>query len=192
MKFGLTQTIAGIGVYLLVAILGLAQAGQLIKFPDTIEGKGDKLQYTIGGTALASTALHRDGYGAAQYLLSIGSTALITEGLKRVIRSSRPNGSPHSFPSGHTAFAFSSATFLQVRYGACYGIPAYLTAAFIGYSRIFADKHRLRDVIAGAAIGTLMGMLFTRRFRPFYLSVYYYDDKARHMRRGVIRAGVTW
>ncbi|MGB3398652.1 MAG: phosphatase PAP2 family protein, partial [Candidatus Deferrimicrobiaceae bacterium] len=44
-------------------------------------------------------------------------------------------------------------------------IPAYLAAAFVGYSRVEADEHWTKDVLAGAAIGIVSGFIFTSRYR---------------------------
>ncbi|CCN70547.1 putative Phosphatidic acid phosphatase type 2/haloperoxidase (fragment) [Vibrio nigripulchritudo SFn118] len=43
---------------------------------------------------------------------------------------------------------------MQFRYGSAYGIPAYGAAALVGYSRVDANHHYWRDVIAGMALAT--------------------------------------
>lgn len=80
-------------------------------------------------------------------------------GLKRAVDRERPDGGGLSFPSGHTSGAFSGASYLHYRYGWEYGLPAYLTAAAVGYSRVVADKHYWTDVLAGAAIANLSAFL---------------------------------
>jgi hypothetical protein len=69
----------------------------------------------------------------------------------------RPNGQGYqSFPSGHTAEAFLSATFLYEEYknvSIWYGVGGYLVAGTVGALRIYNDKHWLHDVIAGAGFG---------------------------------------
>jgi len=69
-----------------------------------------------------------------------------------------------SFPSGHTSAAFQGASFIQLRYGWRAGLPAYAGATFVAFSRVYADKHFVSDVVAGAALGTLSSFLFTDRF----------------------------
>ena len=46
----------------------------------------------------------------------------------------------------------------------------YSAAAFVGYSRIAADRHFVEDVIAGAAIGYLSSWLFTTRYDALTVS----------------------
>ena len=67
-----------------------------------------------------------------------------------------------SFPSGHTALAFSGASFIAYRYEKKYAIPAYLLATFVGYSRVYAKKHYWDDVIVGAGIGVLSTLFYTQ------------------------------
>ena len=65
-----------------------------------------------------------------------------------------------SFPSGHTATAFAIATvmilFLKTKN---WQIPILLVTSLVGYSRIYLAQHFLMDVLIGACIGTLSGVL---------------------------------
>ena len=71
----------------------------------------------------------------------------------------RPNGEGYeSFPSGHTAEAFVSATFLYEEYknvSIWYGVGGYLVAGTVGALRIYNDKHWFHDVVAGAGFGII-------------------------------------
>nr|WP_230390917.1 phosphatase PAP2 family protein [Reinekea sp. G2M2-21] len=72
---------------------------------------------------------------------------------KFAIGKERPDGSNNlGFPSAHTSSAFSGASFLAKRYGWDIGVPAYLAASFVGFSRVHANKHDWWDVTAGAAL----------------------------------------
>jgi membrane-associated phospholipid phosphatase len=114
--------------------------------------------------AFGVPAVQGDWDGALQAGGSIGGTILITQGLKEAFPSRRPDGSDNnSFPSGHTSTSFAAAATLHNRYGWEAGLPAYLVASFVGLSRVEARKHRVGDVLVGAAIGTAVGHLVTRK-----------------------------
>ena len=132
----------------------------------TIEYIGDGLAFIIPATAYGATLYLDDHDGQVQFYKSIATATATTFALKYSVRRERPDGSDDlSFPSAHTMFAFQGATFIHQRYGFTYAITAYIGAAFVGYSRIEADKHYLGDVVAGAAIGTLSSWFFTDRYR---------------------------
>ena len=62
-------------------------------------------------------------------------------------------GSP-SFPSGHTAAAFSLAASLSITYPKWYVIaPSAVWACGVGFARMNQGVHYPSDVVAGAAIG---------------------------------------
>jgi len=77
--------------------------------------------------------------------------------LKKVTAVPRPDsGAPTSFPSGHTAQAFASATFMIKEYGhksIWYSVGAYTLASGVGVLRVMNNRHWASDVLAGAGIG---------------------------------------
>jgi hypothetical protein len=79
--------------------------------------------------------------------------------LKDITKVERPDGSSNnSFPSGHTATAFSGAEFLWQEYkdkSIWYGISGYIVATGTGVFRIVNNRHWFTDVVAGAGIGIL-------------------------------------
>jgi hypothetical protein len=86
----------------------------------------------------------------------------ITFALKLASGRERPDGSGRlSFPSGHAAGAFASATVFSRRYGFKAGAPAYVVAAWIAASRLNENKHFLSDVTFGAAVGIAAGRAAT-------------------------------
>lgn len=97
-------------------------------------------------------------------LAETGFVALVaTEALKYSVNSQRPNGGDHSFPSGHTALAFSGAGYLHARYGWKTALPFEILAAGVGFARVQTKDHHWYDVVAGAAIGTGSAFLLTKR-----------------------------
>ena len=82
--------------------------------------------------------------------------AAVTQGLKLIIDERRPDGfADDSFPSGHTALAFTGAELTRAEYGTGYGVAAYAVACGVAFLRLYNDDHWLNDVIAGAGIGIL-------------------------------------
>ena len=70
-----------------------------------------------------------------------------------------------SFPSGHTitAFAFASTVTRETQFfwphaGFLVGTVFYGGASLVGVSRIYNNMHWASDVVAGAAIGTIVGL----------------------------------
>lgn len=145
---------------LLGIILSLGTGGAYAD-NDTLETAGDVGLVVLPAAAAGITVLNRDWEGTRQLGMALLSTAAVTGGLKLAVREEAPNGDDHAFPSGHTSIAFAGASFLQRRYGWGYGAPAYLAAAFVGYSRVETDHHRFHDVLAGAAIGIVSNLIFT-------------------------------
>lgn len=80
--------------------------------------------------------------------LKYGLVELTVNGLKRIVKKERPDGTDHlSFPSGHTANAFAAVN------GWKFGVNIPLAEA-TAYFRTAANKHDLWDVLGGAAIGS--------------------------------------
>ena len=100
-------------------------------------------------------------YMAGGFIVS----AIITQGMKRVIKRDRPfvtypyivqkdEGGGYSMPSGHTSAAFCTATSLSLLFPKWYVIaPAYLYATAVGYGRIYEGVHYPTDVFVGALVG---------------------------------------
>lgn len=125
----------------------------------------DYLQYAPAVAMLAMKAGGVEGRSSWGRMLvsdafSAGLMALTVNSLKNTIHVKRPDGSArNSFPSGHTATAFMTATMLHKEYGLTrspwYSIGAYSVATATAVSRMMNNKHWLSDVMVGAGVGIL-------------------------------------
>jgi membrane-associated phospholipid phosphatase len=74
-----------------------------------------------------------------------------------------------SFPSGHVTVAFAAAStasqeisYLWPHASHLWTPALFATASLVGVARIYEDKHWASDVVAGAAIGTLVSRVVVR------------------------------
>ena len=126
---------------------------------------GDALEYIIPAVALTGTLFNKDWQGSKQFSLGLLSTLALSHGLKAVISKERPDGrDDNSFPSSHTAVSVHAAAYLHERYGWRYGLPAYVAAAYVGYSRVHDERHDEQDVLVGALLGYASAKLLTTRY----------------------------
>jgi undecaprenyl-diphosphatase len=65
-----------------------------------------------------------------------------------------------SFPSGHAATAFAAATVVAVFHPRL-RVPIYTLAALVALSRVYLGVHFWLDILAGAALGVLVGLVLT-------------------------------
>jgi membrane-associated phospholipid phosphatase len=156
--------VVGFAVTALVAVSLLPPATACGAEKSTTQRIGDVGEYVMPAAAVAITLVHADGRGVGQFALVAATTEAVVQTLKPAINRRRPSGGGRSFPSGHTASAFMSATFLHRRYGLAYGVPAYAAAVFVGYSRVHSKQHWTTDVLAGGALGIAANVVLTRRF----------------------------
>lgn len=121
------------------------------------------------GYAQKNNELQRSSIKSA---IGIGLAMGCSTGLKFAIHRDRPyakypneiikrdQSGPHSFPSGHTTAAFATATALTLTYKSWYvGVPAYLYAGLVGYSRMRLGMHYPSDIVGGMIIGIGAGLL---------------------------------
>lgn len=122
-------------------------------------------------TALATYALISDNKPLLKDAIyigtSVGEAFVITYGLKYAVNRTRPydkypdkitlvggRESSPSFPSAHTATAFSFATSLCIKYPKWYVIaPSAVWAGSVAFARMNQGVHYPSDVLGGAAIG---------------------------------------
>lgn len=91
-------------------------------------------------------------------------TGVIVESLKLAFPRDRPDGKDGSFPSGHAALSFASATLIGRRMEDDLGTPLgyllYVPATFVAVNRVESNKHFASDVFAGAFLGLTLANLF--------------------------------
>ena len=143
-----------------------------------IEKSGDIISVALPVSAFASTIIGKDKQEPnLQFIKTMGLSLVITHSIKRIINKERPNGGDYSFPSGHTSAAFTGAAFIERKYGFKYGIPSYLLASYVGWTRIHENKHDKWDVLGGAIIGIGSAYIFTKSFKNTELSIGYLEKK---------------
>jgi len=83
-------------------------------------------------------------------------TEMIVEPLKFSVRRLRPDGSNRqSFPSGHAAITFATATIIERHLGWRKAALGYVIASYVASSRLHDNVHYVSDVVFGAAIGSI-------------------------------------
>lgn len=124
----------------------------------------DYLQYapaaTVFGLKLAGVKGRNNiGRTAISYVTSLAIMGIAVNAIKYTAKVERPDGSKNnSFPSGHTAMAFTNASFLDKEYGLvnpAYSIAGYSAATFTGLGRSLNNRHWLPDILTGAGIGLI-------------------------------------
>jgi len=111
---------------------------------------------------------------------SVAIMTSVVNTLKYTVKSKRPDGTANnSFPSGHTATAFMTATMLTNEYGwrsPLISIGAYTSATLTGLFRMANNRHWLSDVLFGAGIGVLSTQT------GYFLTDLIYKDKGLNKR----------
>jgi membrane-associated phospholipid phosphatase len=125
-------------------------------------------------------------------VLAYGMSTVVVLGLKHSTNELRPDGSDYlSFPSGHTANAFTGARLLDREFGSVspwIPLSGYTIASSTGILRMTNDKHWISDVLVGAGIGLLSSEVayrvypwikkaFTRRDNTHNLSFWLLNEK---------------
>ena len=140
------------------------------------------LIYTIGGElGLASKS------SLVKRSMSLVNSSVLSFGVSRLIKhytwEDRPgNSGTNSFPSGHTATAFTGAELARWEYGATVGIVSYCLASMVGILRLSNNKHWINDVIAGAGIGILsarIGVYITELEYKFLSKIFCHKNKSK-------------
>ncbi len=123
----------------------------------------DSPRWRETGEMLGEAAVLAD---ASTFLLkqAIGRARPFVSGDKGSFRPFRFETDYDSLPSMHASSSFAMASVMAAT---TESVPAkllyYSTAAFVGFSRIYQDKHWASDIVLSAAIGELCGRVVTNQ-----------------------------
>ncbi len=138
-----------------------------------------------GGRLLKQRGLADAGLHATEAVVLSGMLTTVLKGVTGRARPNTPNSDPSelgpdadrfrfgrgfssegytSFPSGHTTVAFAAASAFTRELSETHKRAAWIVgpllyggATAVGLSRMYDNKHWASDVVAGAAVGTLIG-----------------------------------
>jgi len=99
---------------------------------------------------------------ALALLVAIAISGIVAEALKELIQLPRPRRETAGFPSGHASVSFSLAAVLGTVFPT-WSPWFYLLATVTCISRLYFRAHFLRDVLAGALIGFVIGKFVIRK-----------------------------
>ncbi len=125
--------------------------------------------------AAKSLRSERDEQAFLRLVVCLGAESLlVNQGIKRLFRRTRPEPEgerPHhlrtplttSFPSGHASSGAFAAILLSD--GSKVPIAWWAVALVVASSRIHVRIHHASDIVAGAALGTVLGLVARRLWR---------------------------
>lgn len=144
---------------------------KFVAHPAIYERQSDRYTWTdygVGGfPLLANWVMKAAGVKSRSKLermltanaMAFGISVGITEGMKNTLRETRPDGTDNrSFPSGHSSFAFVSASILSREYGYIspwITVGGYTAATATQILRVQHDRHWVNDVCVGAGVGMI-------------------------------------
>lgn len=143
-----------------------------------VSGPGTLL-YLGTGVALPLIVDSKKGkQHALRTLDSLGTSTIACIALKKITRVQRPDSdSEDSFPSCHATAAFAVAT-VQSHYDPDSAFLWYSGATLISYSRLNLNRHRISEVLAGAALGYLTARLELSQKRGLILFPFIHSKDA--------------
>ena len=95
----------------------------------------------------------------------------------------------NSFPSGHTATAFTGAELIRAEFGWGMGSIAYAVSTGVAFLRLYNNRHWFNDVIAGAGIGILSARIGYWML-PLYRKWFHWENKDQNA-YGIISPVIT-
>lgn len=126
----------------------------------------------LWGAGLALLAVFGNPYWRTRALIMLGAIlagALLVLVIKFIVRRQRPAGEwggvyrmtdPHSFPSGHAARAVMLAVLALGMGPLWFGLLLAVWAPLVTMARVAMGVHYISDVLAGALLGAVLGVVF--------------------------------
>jgi membrane-associated phospholipid phosphatase len=90
-------------------------------------------------------------------LRAVAVSQAFTHAIKITAQRDRPTGKCCSFPSGHAATTFATASVIERHLGYRAALPTLLVAGYVSASRLHDNVHYASDVLFGAALGIATG-----------------------------------
>lgn len=122
----------------------------------------DYLEWGMLGWVFACDLMGKEKHNWVDQLclvtLAEGLNAVMVHSVKHFVDETRPDGTDHSFPSGHTANAFLGAHLAWKEFKDSSPVLAYsgyALATFVAGCRLHNNRHWVADVVAGAGFGIL-------------------------------------
>ncbi len=144
--------------------------------PDFRTKLDDYIQYMpilqiYAGKQLGFRSKNNTTHQTIQLLMANAIMGGIVQTMKYSFKETRPdNSNNQSFPSGHTALAFTNATLLFQEYkdsNLWYASSGFVFATATGVLRVANNKHYTSDILTGAGIGMASAFLVSY-LNPFH------------------------
>ena len=140
--------------YSIALSAGLLAGGLVFGDPEVRDTGRDAIEASIL-TGLLTNVVLKPTFGRERPTESEGATVF------------QPFSSHASFPSGHTAQAFTVASVIAMRSdGWLVPTLSYTVASLVAVSRVYQQAHFPSDVLASAVLGTAVGRFVVGRHQP--------------------------
>lgn len=154
--------------------LQVAERWRLVRLPAVILAhSGDSWFWLLGLGLVWLLGNAEWKYRTMVMAVGVVITAVLVLLIKFSVRRRRPEGTwgriyrntdPHSFPSGHAARAVMLTVVAQFLGPGWLSSGMIIWAPLVGLARITMGVHYLSDVIAGMALGAVMGLALMQLF----------------------------